>query len=233
MGKYHPHGDLAVYDAMVRMAQDFSMRYAAGRRPGQFRLGRRRPARGHALHRGAPRQDRHGAARRSSTRTPSTSVPTTTRRREPVVLPARFPNLLVNGSAASPSAWRPTSRRTISARSIDGLLALMDKPDIALEELMEFVPGPDFPTGGFILGRAGIRRLRHRARLRSSCARKSRSRSCGKDREALIVTEIPYQVNKATLIEQIAELVNEKRIEGIADLRDESATATACASSSN
>ena len=141
---------------------------------------------------------------------------------EPVVLPARFPNLLVNGAGGIAVGMATNIPPHNLGETIDALLAMMDKPDITLDELMEHIPGPDFPTGGSISAAPASAPLTRPAAARSSCAPRSQVEELRKDREALIVSEIPYQVNKATLIERIAELVREKRIEGIADLRDES-----------
>ena len=141
---------------------------------------------------------------------------------EPVVLPARFPNLLVNGAGGIAVGMATNIPPHNLGETIDGLLAMMDKPDITLDELMEHIPGPDFPTAASILGRAGIRAAYMTGRGSIIMRAKVEVEELRKDREALIVSEIPYQVNKATLIERIAELVREKRIEGIADLRDES-----------
>ena len=141
---------------------------------------------------------------------------------EPVVLPARFPNLLVNGAGGIAVGMATNIPPHNLGETIDGLLAMMDKPDITLDELMEHIPGPDFPTSASIIGRAGIRAAYMTGRGSIIMRAKVEVEELRKDREALIVSEIPYQVNKATLIERIAELVREKRIEGIADLRDES-----------
>ena len=124
--------------------------------------------------------------------------------------------------AASPSAWRPTSRRTISAKSSTPASALIDNPALRIDDLINIIPGPDFPTGGIILGRQGIRSAYHLGRGSIVMRGKVTIDTIRKDREAIIVTEIPYQVNKATMVERIAELVREKKIEGISDLRDES-----------
>ena len=223
MGKYHPHGDLAIYDALVRMAQDFSMRAAADRRAGQLRLGRRRSAGGHALHRSAAGEVGDGAARRH--RQGHRRLPAELRRHasiEPTVLPARFPNLLVNGAGGIAVGMATNIPPHNLGEVIDACLALIDNPEITIDELMEIVPGPDFPTGGVDpRPRRHARRLPQGPRLGHHARQSRRSRRSASDREAIIVTEIPYQVNKATLIERIAELVREKRIEGIADVRDE------------
>ena len=143
--------------------------------------------------------------------------------KEPKVLPAQFPNLLVNGGNGIAVGMATNIPPHNPGEIIDATLALIADPDTSLDELMRIVPGPDFPTGGIIIGRSGIRAgVRDRARSRSPCARAPNSRRCRKDRQAIIVTEIPYQVNKKTLLERIAELVREKQIEGITDMRDES-----------
>ncbi len=224
MGKYHPHGDLAIYDALVRMAQDFSMRVPLIDGQGNF---------------GSVDGDPPAASRYTEARLDRSALALLEdldkdtvdfkpnydeKEEEPVVLPARFPNLLVNGAGGIAVGMATNIPPHNLGETVDALLAMMDKPDITLDELMEQLPGPDFPTGGTILGRSGIRAayatgrgsIIMRAKVSVEELRK------GKDREALIVHEIPYQVNKATLIEKIAELVRDKRLEGISDLRDES-----------
>ncbi len=222
MGKYHPHGDLAIYDALVRMAQDFSMRAPLIDGQGNF---------------GSVDGDPPAASRYTEARLDRVALALLDdldqdtvdfkpnydeKEQEPVVLPARFPNLLVNGAGGIAVGMATNIPPHNLGETIDGLLAMMDKPDIALEELMEHIPGPDFPTGAAILGRGGIRAAYATGRGSIIMRSKVSVEELRKDREALIVSEIPYQVNKATLIEKIAELVREKRIEGISDLRDES-----------
>jgi DNA gyrase subunit A len=222
MGKFHPHGDLAIYDALVRMAQDFSMRAPLVDGQGNF---------------GSVDGDPPAASRYTEARLEKIALALLDdldldtvdfrpnydeKEQEPVVLPARFPNLLVNGAGGIAVGMATNIPPHNLGETIDGVLALMDKPDIAIEELMEHIPGPDFPTGGAILGRGGIRSAYATGRGSIIMRAKVNVESLRKDREALIVTEIPYQVNKATLIEKIADLVREKRIEGISDLRDES-----------
>jgi DNA gyrase subunit A len=222
IGKYHPHGDLAVYDAMVRMAQDFSMSAPLIDGQGNF---------------GSVDGDPPAAMRYTEARLAPVSLALLDdldkdtvdfkqnydeKEFEPVVLPARFPNLLVNGAGGIAVGMATNIPPHNLGEVIDGLLALMDKPDITLEELLEHIPGPDFPTGGSILGRAGIRSAYATGRGSIIMRAKVAVEELRKDREALIVNEIPYQVNKATLIERMAELVREKRVEGISDLRDES-----------
>jgi DNA gyrase subunit A len=222
IGKYHPHGELAVYDALVRMAQDFSM--SAPLIDGQGNFG--------SVDGDPPAAQRYTEARLAPVALPLLDdldkdtvdfKPNYDEKEfEPVVLPARFPNLLVNGAGGIAVGMATNIPPHNLGETIDGLLALLDKPDITLDELMEHIPGPDFPTGGSILGRAGIRAAYATGRGSIVMRSKVAVEELRKDREALIVSEIPYQVNKATLIERIAELVREKRIEGISDLRDES-----------
>jgi len=222
IGKYHPHGELAVYDALVRMAQDFSMRAPLIDGQGNF---------------GSVDGDPPAAQRYTEARLAPVAIALLDdiendtvdfkpnydeKEEEPVILPARFPNLLVNGAGGIAVGMATNIPPHNLGETIDGLLALLDKPDIMLDELMEMIPGPDFPTGASILGRAGIRSAYATGRGSIVMRAKVEVEETRKDREALIVSEIPYQVNKATLIERIAELVREKRIEGIADLRDES-----------
>jgi DNA gyrase subunit A len=222
IGKYHPHGELAVYDALVRMAQDFSM--SAPLIDGQGNFG--------SVDGDPPAAQRYTEARLAPVAMPMLDdldkdtvdfKPNYDEKEfEPVVLPARFPNLLVNGAGGIAVGMATNIPPHNLGETIDALLAMMEKPDIALDELLEHIPGPDFPTGGSILGRAGIRAAYATGRGSIIMRAKVAVEELRKDREALIVSEIPYQVNKATLIERIAELVREKRVEGIADLRDES-----------
>ena len=222
MGKYHPHGDLAIYDALVRMAQDFSMRVPLIDGQGNF---------------GSVDGDPPAASRYTEARLDRVALALLDdldkdtvdfkpnydeKEQEPVVLPARFPNLLVNGAGGIAVGMATNIPPHNLGETIDAALAMMEKPDLTLDELMEHIPGPDFPTGASILGRAGIRAAYATGRGSITMRAKVSVEELRKDREALIVSEIPYQVNKATLIERIAELVREKRIEGIADLRDES-----------
>jgi DNA gyrase subunit A len=222
IGKYHPHGELAVYDALVRMAQDFSM--SAPLIDGQGNFG--------SVDGDPPAAQRYTEARLAPVAiallddlgndTVDFKPNYDDKEEEPVVLPARFPNLLVNGAGGIAVGMATNIPPHNLGEAIDAVLAFMDKPDITLDELLEHVPGPDFPTGGSILGRAGIRSAYATGRGSIIMRAKVAVEELRKDREALIVSEIPYQVNKATLIERIAELVREKRVEGISDLRDES-----------
>jgi DNA gyrase subunit A len=222
MGKYHPHGDLAIYDALVRMAQDFSMRLPLLDGQGNF---------------GSVDGDPPAAQRYTEVRLEKVAMQLLEdldkdtvdfrpnydeKELEPVVLPARFPNILVNGAGGIAVGMATNIPPHNLGETIDGALALMDRPDMSFEDLLEIIPGPDFPTGGSILGRGGIRSAYSTGRGSIIMRSKVAVEEIRKDREALIVTEIPYQVNKSTLIEKIADLVREKRVEGISDLRDES-----------
>ncbi|UZH05315.1 DNA gyrase subunit A [Heyndrickxia coagulans] len=222
IGKYHPHGDSAVYETMVRMAQDFSYRYMLVDGHGNF---------------GSVDGDPAAAMRYTEARMSKISLELLRdinkdtidfqdnydgSEKEPVVLPSRFPNLLVNGSSGIAVGMATNIPPHQLGEVIDAILALSKDPDITIQELMEYIPGPDFPTAGLIVGRSGIRRAYETGRgsitLRARVEIEQRSNG----KESIIVTELPYQVNKAKLIERIAELVHEKRIDGITDLRDES-----------
>jgi DNA gyrase subunit A len=222
IGKYHPHGDQAVYDALVRMAQDFSMRLPLVDGQGNF---------------GSVDGDMPAAMRYTEVRLakPAHSLLADIDKdtvdfqpnydnseREPVVLPARFPNLLVNGAGGIAVGMATNIPPHNLGEIIDGTIALIDNPDISIEDLIEIIPGPDFPTGGIILGRAGIRAAYHLGRGSVIMRGRARVETVRSGREAIIVSEIPYQVNKASMVEKIADLVREKRIEGIAEVRDES-----------
>ncbi len=221
-GRFHPHGDIAVYEALVRMAQDFSLR--APLIDGQGNFG--------SVDGDPPAASRYTEARLEKiTMSMLDDLDKDTvdyrpnydeKELEPTVLPARFPNLLVNGAGGIAVGMATNIPPHNLGEAIDAVLALMEKPDMSVEELMEVIPGPDFPTGGLILGRAGIRAAYSTGRGSIIMRSRVQTEALRKDREALIVTEIPYQVNKSTLIERIAELVREKKVEGISDLRDES-----------
>jgi DNA gyrase subunit A len=223
MGKYHPHGDAAIYDAMVRMAQTFSMRVPLIDGQGNFGSVDGDPP-------AAMRYTEARLARAAGLLLEDIDRDTVDfqpnydeKDEEPVVLPASFPNLLINGGSGIAVGMATNIPPHNPAEIIDATLALIADPDTALDDLMKIVPGPDFPTGGIILGRAGIRAAFETGRgsivIR---ARADIEESQRKDRQAIIITELPYQVNKATLQERIAELVRAKQIEGITDIRDES-----------
>ena len=222
MGKYHPHGDAAIYDALVRMAQPFSMRLPLIDGQGNF---------------GSVDNDPPAAMRYTESRLAKPALALLEdldegtvdfqanydgKEHEPTVLPARFPNLLVNGAGGIAVGMATNIPPHNLGEVIDACIAMIDRPDITIAELMDIVPGPDFPTAASILGRGGIRNAFATGRGSIIMRAKSEIETLRKDREAIIFTEIPYQVNKATLIERIADLVREKKIEGVADLRDES-----------
>lgn len=222
MGKYHPHGDSAIYDALVRMAQEFSMRLPLVDGQGNF---------------GSVDGDPPAAMRYTECRMEKAAqylladIEKDTvdfqenydgREREPVVMPSRFPNLLANGAGGIAVGMATNIPPHNLGEVINSCIALIDDPEITLSGIMEHMPGPDFPTGGMILGRAGIRSAFETGRGSVIMRGKVATEMVRKDREALIITEIPYQVNKATMIEKIADLVREKRVEGISDIRDES-----------
>ncbi|MGD9541754.1 DNA gyrase subunit A [Methylocystis sp.] len=222
MGKYHPHGDAAIYDALVRMAQPFSMRLPLIDGQGNF---------------GSVDNDPPAAMRYTESRLAKPALALLEdidegtvdfqanydgKEHEPTVLPARFPNLLVNGAGGIAVGMATNIPPHNLGEMIDACIAMIGRPDITVAELMEIVPGPDFPTAATILGRGGIRNAFATGRGSIIMRARSEIETLRKDREAIIFTEIPYQVNKAALIERIAELVREKKIEGVADLRDES-----------
>jgi DNA gyrase subunit A len=222
IGKYHPHGDTAVYDALVRMAQDFSMRLPLIDGQGNFGSVDGDPAA--AMRYTEVRLEKVAGSLLDDLDKDTVDFQDNydNSEREPVVLPARYPNLLVNGAGGIAVGMATNIPPHNLGEVIDACVAYFDNPGITIEELNEIVPGPDFPTGGLILGRSGIRSAYHKGRGSIVMRGKVGVETIRKDREALIVTEIPYQVNKATMIERIAELVREKKIEGISDVRDES-----------
>ncbi|MDP6345647.1 MAG: DNA gyrase subunit A, partial [Alphaproteobacteria bacterium] len=222
MGRYHPHGDQAIYDAMVRMAQDFAMRLPLLDGQGNF---------------GSMDGDPPAAMRYTEVRMDKTAemllqdIDKDTvdfqdnydgSASEPVVLPAMFPNLLVNGAGGIAVGMATNIPPHNLGEVIDACCAFLDNREVAVEDLMQFVKGPDFPTGGLILGRGGILSAFRTGRGSIVMRGRRHVEEVRKDREAIVVTEIPYQVNKAGMIEKIAEAVRAKRIEGISDLRDES-----------
>ncbi|UTO28975.1 DNA gyrase subunit A [Bartonella harrusi] len=222
MGKFHPHGDASIYDALVRMAQDFSLRNPLIDGQGNF---------------GSVDGDPPAAMRYTECRLEKVSEELLAdidkdtvdfqdnydgREREPVVLPARFPNLLVNGSGGIAVGMATNIPPHNLGEVVDGCIALIDNPNITLDEIIQIIPGPDFPTGGIILGHSGIRSAYETGRGSVIMRAKVDIEEIRNGRQAIIVSEIPYQVNKATMIEKMAELVRDKRIEGISDLRDES-----------
>jgi DNA gyrase subunit A len=222
MGKYHPHGDQAIYDSLVRMAQDFSMRLPLIDGQGNF---------------GSVDDDPPAAMRYTESRLTKAAMALLVdidedtvnfqdnydgNEREPVVLPARFPNLLVNGAGGIAVGMATNIPPHNLGEVVDACVALIDDPGLSIDDLINIVPGPDFPTGGIILGRQGIRSAYHLGRGSIVMRGKVSIETLRGDREAIIITEIPYQVNKAAMVERIGELWREKKIEGISALRDES-----------
>ncbi|HLR09776.1 MAG TPA: DNA gyrase subunit A [Sporosarcina sp.] len=222
IGKYHPHGDSAVYDTMVRMAQDFNYRYMLVDGHGNF---------------GSVDGDAAAAMRYTESRMSRIAMELLRdinkdtidyqdnydgQEKEPIVLPSRFPNLLVNGTSGIAVGMATNIPPHHLGETINAVLALADNPEVTTEELMEVMPGPDFPTGGLILGRSGIRRAYETGRGSVIIRGKVEIEQRSNGRERILIKELPYQVNKAKLIEKIAELVRDKKIDGITDLRDES-----------
>ncbi len=222
MGKYHPHGDSAIYDAMVRMAQSFSLRVPLIDGQGNFG----------SMDGDAAAAMRYTEARLSkAAETMLDDIDKDTvdfqpnydeSESEPTVLPARFPAILVNGGGGIAVGMATNIPPHNLGEVLNACIAYVENPDITMEELMEIVPGPDFPTGGEILGRAGIRAAYATGRGSVVIRSKVSVETVSKDKDALIVTEVPYQVNKSRMLERIAEVVREKMVEGISDLRDES-----------
>ena len=222
MGKYHPHGDAAIYDAMVRMAQEFSMLLPLMDGQGNFGSMDGDPAAAMRYTEIRLARSAHELLADIDKDTVDFQANYDESTREPVVLPARFPNLLVNGGGGIAVGMATNIPSHNLGEVIEACRAYIENPDIDVNGLMEYVPGPDFPTGGIILGRAGIRSAFHTGRGSVVIRGLTHIEEVRKDREAIIVTEVPYQVNKARMIERIAEVVRDKRIEGISDLRDES-----------
>jgi DNA gyrase subunit A len=222
LGKYHPHGDTPVYDALVRMAQDFNMRYPLVDGQGNF---------------GSVDGDMPAAMRYTEARLAKIAeelladieketvdfIPNFDEtEKEPTVMPTRVPNLLVNGASGIAVGMATNIPPHNLREVIEAAVLLLEKPDASLREILKLVPGPDFPTGGYIAGREGIEAAYKSGRGSFTMRAKAAIEDAGKDRENIVVTEIPYQVNKARLIERIADLVQNKKIEGISDVRDES-----------
>ncbi len=222
MGKYHPHGDLSIYDTLVRMAQPFSMSLLLIDGQGNF---------------GSVDNDPPAAMRYTECRLTKAAMSIMAdldkdtvdfrdnydgKEQEPAVLPSRIPNLLVNGAGGIAVGMATNIPPHNLGEVIDACLALIDRPDVPLEDLLDIVPGPDFPTGGEIIGRTGARQALMTGRGSVVVRGVAAVEEIRKDREAIVITAIPFQVNKAAMVERIAELVRDKRIEGVGDLRDES-----------
>ncbi|MEO0134346.1 MAG: DNA gyrase subunit A [candidate division WOR-3 bacterium] len=222
LGKYHPHGDMAVYDALVRMAQDFSMRYPLVQGQGNFG----------SIDGDAPAAYRYTEARltplaeemlKNIDKDTVDFVPNfDARLKEPVLLPATFPNLLLNGASGIAVGMATNIPPHNFKEVVDGLVALIDNPTLPDKKLLDYIKGPDFPTGGIILGTEGIKEAYLTGKGKIIVRGRVKFEEAKGGRERIVITEIPYQVNKSALIEKIAQLVREKKIEGISDLRDES-----------
>lgn len=222
MGKYHPHGDSAIYDALVRMAQDFSMSLPLLDGQGNFgSMDGDNPA---AMRYTEVRMDKPAASLLADIEKETVDFQDNYdgKDKEPTVLPARFPNMLVNGAGGIAVGMATNIPPHNLGEVVDATLALIDDPDLTSEQLIEYVPGPDFPTGGVMLGRSGARKAYLEGRGSVIIRAKTRVEELRKDRYAIVVDEIPYQVNKASMIEKIAEAVREKRIEGVSHVQDES-----------
>ena len=222
MGKYHPHGDQAIYDALARMAQDWSLRLPLVDGQGNFGSIDGDPPAAQRYTECRLQKAAHSLLDDLEKDTVDFRDNYDGTMSEPVVVPAKFPNLLVNGAGGIAVGMATNIPPHNLGEVIDGCIALIDNPAIELPELMEIIPGPDFPTGAMILGRSGIRSAYETGRGSVVMRGVARVEPMRGDREQIIITEIPFQVNKATMIEKMAELVREKRVEGISDLRDES-----------
>ncbi|MEE0766120.1 MAG: DNA gyrase subunit A, partial [Christensenellales bacterium] len=222
LGKYHPHGDSSVYDAMVRLAQDFNTRYMLVEGQGNF---------------GSIDGDSAAAMRYTEARLSKLSAEMMAdigkntvdfmpnfdeTLMQPTVLPCRYPNLLVNGSGGIAVGMATNIPPHNLGEVIDAYVAMIDNPDISIEELMAYIPGPDFPTGGLIMGAGGIRQAYRTGRGKVVVRARAEVEPMAGGKSRIVITEIPYQVNKARLVEKIADLIHEKRVDGIQDLRDES-----------
>src|SRR6202142_3902255 len=222
LGKFHPHGDAPVYDALVRLAQDFNMRYPLVDGQGNFG----------SVDGDPPAAMRYTEARLSKIAEEMLAdieketvefVPNFDEsEKEPVVLPTRIPNLLVNGSSGIAVGMATNIPPHNLKEVVEGAILLIEEPDATLKKVMKLIPGPDFPTAGYIYGRDGIEQAYKTGRGSFQVRAKVAVEQRGKDRQDIVVTELPYQVNKARLITHIAELINNKKVEGVADIRDES-----------
>ncbi|MFA8440770.1 DNA gyrase subunit A [Yoonia sp.] len=222
MGKYHPHGDSAIYDALVRMAQDFSMSLPL--LDGQGNFGSMDGDRAAAMRYTEVRMDKPAAYMLADIDKDTVDFQDNYdgKDREPTVLPARFPNMLVNGAGGIAVGMATNIPPHNLGEVIDATLALIDNPDMSSEEMIDYIPAPDFPTGGIILGRAGARKAYLEGRGSVVVRAKTAIEEIRKDRYAIVINEIPYQVNKASMIDRIAEAARDKKIEGIAHVQDES-----------
>ena len=222
IGKYHPHGDQSIYDALVRMAQEFSLRLPLIDGQGNFGSVDGDPPAAMRYTEVRMGKSAHALLEDIDKDTVNFQDNYDNSEREPAVLPARFPNLLVNGAGGIAVGMATNIPPHNLGEVVDATIATMENPAISMEQLNEIVPGPDYPTGGIILGRAGIRLAQSTGRGSVVTRGRATIEEIRKDREAILIHEIPYQVNKSSMIEKIAELVRDKRVEGISDIRDES-----------
>ena len=222
LGRYHPHGDASVYDALVRLAQDFSMRYMLVDGHGNFGSVDGDPPAAYRYTEARLSKISNEMLRDLEKDTVDWDPNFDESRKEPRVIPSRFPNLLVNGSSGIAVGMATNIPPHNLTEAINACLCVLDNPEATLADLMEHLPGPDFPTRGLILGRAGIRAAYATGRGRVTMRARTELEEFGQNRQRIIVTEIPYQVNKRMLIKNMADQVNEKRLEGISDIRDES-----------
>jgi DNA gyrase subunit A len=222
IGKYHPHGDQSIYDALVRMAQDFSLRLPLIDGQGNFGSVDGDPPAAMRYTEVRMAKPAHALMDDIDKDTVAFQANYDNSEQEPTVLPARFPNLLVNGSGGIAVGMATNMAPHNLGEVINATLAVIDNPEIGIDDLIDIIPGPDFPTGALILGRVGIKTAFHTGRGSVVMRGRVTVEEIRKDREALIITEIPYQVNKALMVERIADLVRDKKIEGISDIRDES-----------
>jgi len=222
LGKYHPHGDSAVYDSMVRMVQDFSLRYPLIDGQGNFGSVDGDPAAAYRYTEAKMLPLAVDMMADIEKETVAFSPNFDDRLEEPTVLPSKIPNLLVNGSSGIAVGMATNIPPHNLSEIVDACVATIDNPDITVDELMEIVPGPDFPTGGYIYGREGINEAYHTGRGRVRIRARAYVESKNNGRDAIIITEIPFMVNKSKLLEDMAALVRTKKVEGISDIRDES-----------
>src|SRR5439155_9944506 len=222
LGKYHPHGDSAVYEALVRMVQEFSLRYPLVDGQGNFGSIDGDPPAAYRYTEVRLARIAHQLLADIDKETVDFVPNFDESEREPVVLPTKVPNLLVNGSSGIAVGMATNIPPHNLSEVVDALVMLIENPEVSIEDLMTVIPGPDFPTRGFIYGRTGIREAYTTGRGIITLRAKAHVEKLRGGREAIIVTELPYQVNKATLIEKIGELIRDKRIEGISERRDES-----------
>ncbi|MGN0788906.1 MAG: DNA topoisomerase (ATP-hydrolyzing) subunit A, partial [Christensenellales bacterium] len=220
LGKYHPHGDSSVYDALVRLAQDFSIRCTLVDGHGNFGSVDGDPAAAYRYTEARLSKIANEMIRDIDKKTVDFYPNFDDTREQPVVLPSRYPNLLVNGSDGIAVGMATSIPPHNLAEVIDGTIALLDDPDLDIEQLMEYIPAPDYPTGAYIMGGSGIKKAYRTGKGNCIIRAKTEIEEHSNGKSSIIITEIPYQVNKAKLIESIADLVKQKRVEGISDIHE-------------